>query len=362
VRTANGDDLLARALSVVHVGGSVEGAVVLERQITSRREVALARAPRLLATLAILIGVAAVVSLVVGRRVVGRPVDALAAKAERAGRGDFGGPLVLRQSDELGDLARAMNQMCADLAESSRMLASEVDAREQALNQLRRADRLMTVGRLAAGLAHELGTPINVVSERIKMAAAGEIAPDDVPRNNQRMLEQLDRMARIIRQLLDFARQRSPEKTDADLVKLLRHVADLLRPLAEKASVSVVLEASDGPATAKVDTQQIEQAVSNLLVNAFQAMPQGGVVALRLRHDPGGFCIEVVDHGTGIASSDLVRIFEPFFTTKDVGEGTGLGLSVVHSIVEEHGGQIEVDSEPGRGSTFRVLLPAGGLA
>jgi signal transduction histidine kinase len=190
------------------------------------------------------------------------------------------------------------------------------------------------------------------------MAAAGEIRPEDVPGNNQRMLEQLERMARIIRQLLDFARQRPPEKTDADLVKLLGHVAELLRPLAEKVGVSIALEVPVGHATARVDGQQIEQAVSNLLMNAFQAMPRGGAVALRLHREEGGFCIEVADRGTGIAKSDLVRIFEPFFTTKQVGEGTGLGLSVVHGIVEEHGGRIEVDSEVGSGSTFRVHLPA----
>ncbi len=308
----------AKALTIapVKVGETLIGAVSIESAMPSRYEVAMARAPRTILTLLSLVVIAALVSVVLGQQVVGKPVGALSAKADEADRG-----------------------------------------RALAVEQLRRGDRLMTVGRLAAGLAHELGTPLNVVAERVRMARAGELDAHELPENYTKILEQTARMERIIRQLLDFARQRPPEKAPVDLGQVVTRTLDVLRPLADKARVTVTLALPEVSAVATIDPQQIEQALTHLVMNALQAMPEGGTLHISVTGADRQWSIAVRDSGQGISASDREQVFEPFFTTKPVGQGTGLGLSVVHGIIQEHGGRVDLESEPGRGSTFTVRLP-----
>jgi signal transduction histidine kinase len=328
-----------------------------------------ARIPRKLLTAAAMVLLCGVVAWQIGARVVGRPVDQLIEKARRIGAGDFTRPLALERRDEISDLAAAMNAMAATLDASARRLADESAARIAALEQLRHADRLTTVGKLAAGLAHELGTPLNVVSGRAQMIASGEIAdPGDVVRSARVVREQADRMTRIVRQLLDCARHRGGERRDTDLDRLARETLALLAPLAARRGVRVACAGPEAPVRARVDAGQIQQALANLVMNAVQASPRDAEVSVRVSareiatppavRPPGRYAeLEVVDRGTGIPLDELPAIFDPFFTTKPVGEGTGLGLAVVHGIVEEHGGWVQVASEPGRGSRFTMSLP-----
>jgi two-component system, NtrC family, sensor kinase len=309
-----------------------------------------------------------VMALALGVFFVGRPVHALMDKARRIGNGDLGGPLTLRRRDELSLLADEMNLMCERLAEARTNLAREASARLQTVEQLRHADRLTTVGKLASGIAHELGTPLNVVAGRAKMVVRAAPSPDAVE-NAQIIAEQADRMTKIIRQLLDFARHRSAQKAPADLAQLTKQTLALLQPLAKKRGVTLQLEGEE-PVPAEIDVGQLQQALTNLVVNAIQSMSQGGRVTVTLARgfatpppDHGGaraefIDVEVADQGAGITPENLRRIFEPFFTTKEVGEGTGLGLSVTYGIVREHGGWIDVQSTPGRGSRFIMRLPA----
>jgi signal transduction histidine kinase len=176
-------------------------------------------------------------------------------------------------------------------------------------------------------------------------------------------------MTRIIRQLLEFARRRDPHKERHDVAAVARHGLELLRPLAQKRGVALSLDDQGGSCETRIDAVQIEQALTNLVVNAVQAMTTQGDVSVAVRReqrrppaDHGGpqgewIAVQVSDSGRGIAPEHLPRVFEPFFTTKDVGEGTGLGLSVAYGIVRDHGGWIEVQSEPGKGSTFTLFLP-----
>jgi signal transduction histidine kinase len=182
-----------------------------------------------------------------------------------------------------------------------------------------------------------------------------------------------DRMANIIRQLLDFARRRMPERTSVDLRHVTNQCVDLLRSLATKHNVELVVSGNES-LTANVDAAQIQQVVTNLVVNAIQAMPDGGTVSIDVqqrRAQPPGVtdateetycCLAVRDEGRGVSDDDRRHLFEPFFTTKDVGEGTGLGLSVSYGIVQDHHGWIDVKSEPGKGSCFTVFLPSLGTA
>jgi two-component system NtrC family sensor kinase len=306
---------------------------------------------------------AAALALGLGVVFIGRPISRLAAKARRVGTGDLTGPLELRQRDELGELAAEINLMCERLAD-------ERAAREQATEQLRHADRLTTVGKLASGLAHELGTPLNVVQGRAKLIVDREVEGDDVQQSARIVVEQAERMTALIRQLLDFARPRMLQKVSVNAPNLARRVCELVGTIARKANVTLVVPTPDDALHADADDGQLTQVVTNLVVNAIQATPSGGTVTIESRRIEqaappyvGGerrvwLAIEVQDTGAGMDEATCARVFEPFYTTKEVGDGTGLGLSVSWGIVREHGGWIDVASEPGVGSTFTVYLPS----
>lgn len=223
---------------------------------------------------------------------------------------------------------------------------------------MRRTDRLATVGQLAAGLAHEVGTPLGVIAGRAQMIASGEVVEREALDSARIVAEQAKRISGIVRQLLDFARKRPPEMTSVDLRALARSTAELLEPMARKQGVSVELAPEEPTGRARGDAGQLQQVLTNLVVNAVQATPRGKKVELAVRPAEDRW-VEVVvrDQGSGISPEVRDHVFEPFFTTKDVGEGTGLGLSVAHGIVEEHGGMIEVDTEVGQGSCFTIRLP-----
>ncbi|HEY5949098.1 MAG TPA: ATP-binding protein [Kofleriaceae bacterium] len=307
--------------------------------------------------------IAGLLALVLGVVFIGRPISRLAEKARRVGTGDLAGPLVLAQRDELGQLANEINLMCE-------RLAAERSAREAATEQLRHADRLTTVGKLASGIAHELGTPLNVVQGRARLIRDGEVEGAEVSESARIVLEQAERMTALIRQLLDFARPRALRKTSLGVGALVKRVCELVGTIARKANVKLACDCDDD-LRVDADEGQLHQVLTNLLINAIHAMPDGGTVeivtSLRDETPPpyietsadSWIAIEVRDSGTGMDAATRERIFEPFFTTKQVGEGTGLGLSVSWGIVREHGGWIDVESQPGAGSTFTVWLPRG---
>jgi len=254
------------------------------------------------------------------------------------------------------------------LLAAQKKLADETERRLAAGEQLRHADRLTTVGKLASGVAHELGTPLNVVSGRAKMIVRGQAVGPAVAESAQTIVEQSERMTQIIKQLLGFARRRQPQQKQESLRAIAERTLALLRHMAEKAGITFAsLDGVPDPVV-QVDTSMIEQALTNLVVNAIQAMPTGGTISVRLGADvitpPADIegpvaeyayvCVE--DQGVGMTSEQMTHAFEPFFTTKDVGEGTGLGLSVAYGIVRDHGGWIGVASEIGKGSRFSIYL------
>jgi signal transduction histidine kinase len=305
------------------------------------------------------------VTYLLGLALVGGPLKALVAQARRVGEGDLSYRIATSRRDEIATLALEMNRMCERLREareSERVQAS----------QLRHADRLATVGRLAAGLAHELGTPLNVVHARAKQMTASTLASADVNEKSRIIVEQVDRMTKLIRQLLDFARKRELQPVEVDVRALVDRAMTLLEPTIRKRGVSLAVAGGATPLEGQVDPEQMTQVVLNLVMNAVHASASGSSVSVALgrgramppaedgRSEQPCLRIEVRDEGTGIAPEALSHIFEPFFTTKEVGEGTGLGLSVAYGIVKDHGGWIDVVSRLGEGSTFTVWLPEGG--
>ena len=313
----------------------------------------------------------ALLAMWIGVILVGRPTRMLVEKVRRIGMGDLSGPLHARQNDELGEIALEVNAMCERLREAQLRIEKETEERIAAEQQLRHADRLMTVGKLASGMAHELGTPLNVVSGRAQMIFQGQSGGEEAKADARIIWEQTKRMTKIMRELLDFARPRPAQRAWIELRAIADQTLTMLAPMAR--SRDVELKVLDGePARANVDAAQMQQVLTNLIVNAIHAIQSGGNVTVGFRHavakapaDQGGrsgpcLVIEIQDTGCGIDASVVQRIFEPFFTTKDVGEGTGLGLSVTHGIVREHGGFITVHSVLGKGTTFSVHLPLDG--
>jgi signal transduction histidine kinase len=306
-------------------------------------------------------------SIALGVWLVGRPVAALVGKARRIGDGDFAHPLELPQRDELGMLANEINAMCGRLADATVRAEKETAARIQTIEQLRHADRLRTVGQLASGVAHEMGTPLNVVSARAQMLAAGTATAEQVVKYGQVIVRAADRMSTTIGQLLAFARRKPTRMARHDLRRVAAETLDLLRPMADKSHVRLEHRADPDEVSLDLDADAIQQALANLVVNAIHAMPSGGEVDLSVAYEarpasgphPGRHAlVRVKDQGSGIAPEHLERVFEPFFTTKDVGTGTGLGLAVTRGIVEEHRGWIEVESAVDRGTVFSIHLPA----
>ena len=242
----------------------------------------------------------------------------------------------------------------------------ERSSRALAVEQLRHAERLNIIGKLAAGVAHELGTPLNVISGSAEMLEGTEPTHSNVTRYTTIILEQTKKMTLIIRHLLDFGRRGGASRMTLDLNELGSHAVELLLPMANKRDCQLLFEAGPLSVPVVVNAMEIEQVFSNLIVNALQAMSKGGTarvrVAVEARETRGAAFrpfayVTVRDDGPGISEQDIPRVFYPFFTTNEVGEGTGLGLSVSYGIVEDHGGTIEVSSEQGSGACFGVLLP-----
>ncbi len=357
--------------AAVHLGDETPGVLELSESLEPRDAYVRSTVLRAAITALCLGIVCAALTFALGSSIVGRPVRALVEQARRIGAGDLGGQLDFPQHDEIAELGHEMNAMSLKLSDANARLVAETAARVRALEQLRHADRLVTVGKLASGIAHELGTPLNVVSGRAKMITQNAAA-DELTRNNARIvMEQSERMAQIIRQLLDFARAGKPNKSSVDLRHLVASTLSLLRPIAEKRRVTLQLDATDPVSEVVADAAQLQQVLTNLVVNAVQASAEASTVEIGLRASREGVrdsvehtapkngyaCITVADRGIGMSEDTLERIFEPFFTTKDVGEGTGLGLAVAYGIVQEHGGFITVESKLAEGSRFEVYLP-----
>jgi len=370
VEQVAGNESLLTYLPVT-VGGQQVGALEVAGPLTERDNEFRAEIMQILGRTALAALGAFVAVAVAGVFFVGRPMRSLVAKARRIGTGDLSGPLALKQRDEVGELASEINQMCERLAAAQARVEEETERRLAASEQLRHADRLTTVGKLASGVAHELGTPLNVVSGRAKMIVRGQVSGTALVESAQAIVDQADRMTNIIKQLLGFARRREPQRRKESLRGVVERTLALLRPLAEKSGIAFKPSHGEPEPFADIDVSQIEQALTNLVVNAIQAMPKGGTLTVHSCEEvispPAGApdsasgcyaCLHVEDTGVGMTSEQLRHAFEPFFTTKDVGSGTGLGLSVAHGIVRDHGGWIAATSTVDKGSRFSIYLPS----
>ena len=317
-----------------------------------------------------LVSVTALSGLVIGIGgiyYVGRPLRHLIARVDAIAEGDWTPREPLSARDELGRLSSAIESMCRSLTSGRRRVEEETRRRLDTVDQLRRAERLGTVGRLAAGMAHEVGTPLAVVSGRAELIASGRLSDDQTRDNAGIIKREADRIADIVRQLLGFARGGGGARQSLCLEELMNEVGRLMNPIAEKSGAEVIVKTDSvediDPQVAKrrcqiaADRSQVQQVVTNLVSNAIDASATR--IELACRPDAeDGVLMTVRDNGDGMDDDTREHLFEPFFTTKDVGRGTGLGLSIVYGILQEHDAAIEVISRVGEGTTFQIRWPA----
>jgi len=295
----------------------------------------------------------------------------VARLAERIGAGELSARAdETEANDEVTRLAREMNRMAERLLESRQRVEDLEADRAVVLEELRHSDRLRTAGQLASTLAHELGTPLNVVTGHARILEQDENLHGEARASARVVLEQGARMTRIMQDLLGFVRRKPNRRRPHDVVELAREAVRLLEHIARRARVTLEVDATNGPSEAELDDQQTLQVLTNLITNAIEASTAGATVKVELAcveaAPPVGVVgtagkhvrVRVIDRGLGVDPADLPKLFEPFFSRRANDEGTGLGLAIVSGIVREHRGWIDVSSEPGRGTTFEVYLPA----
>jgi signal transduction histidine kinase len=234
-------------------------------------------------------------------------------------------------------------------------MAEEERARLQ--EQLRHADRLATIGQLAAGVAHELNEPLEIILAFSELVNENPDAPEQIVRDLEKILAASLHAREIVKNLLIFARQMPTIESTVDLSDIAAEALAFLESRFDKDNVRCVRELAPDLPAVTADPGQLNQVIVNLVVNAVQAMPEGGTLTVRTRADGEFVRLEVEDTGIGMTEETMRSIFLPFFTTKEVGKGTGLGLPVVHGIVTAHGGTVTAESEPGKGSRFEVRIP-----
>jgi signal transduction histidine kinase len=363
-----------RAYFPIRTPGGPVGALELSEPLASQQGFARRHSLRLATTALLILAVAGGLMAAVGEMVIGRRVRALGNQARRIGEGELSVQVSVRGNDELSRLARAMNGMARHLTEMRDGLRREHEAHVKTIESLRHAERLTTLGQLASGVAHELGTPLNVVAGRAKLIAREKLGGPEVAESADVIVEQADRMTGIIQRLLEFARRRPPRMSEFDAAEMIRKVRQMMVQIAEQKEVSIELRGCEGEVPASGDSSQIQQVLVNLVMNGIQSMPQGGPLTItldRARARPPSAegsderqCvrIEVRDRGVGIPEEDLPHVTEPYFTTKPAGAGTGLGLSIAQGIVEEHGGWMDIRSSKEDGTRVAVFLPTEGQA
>lgn len=232
----------------------------------------------------------------------------------------------------------------------------DVGERKRLQEQLRKTERMAELGTVASGMAHEIGTPMNVIMGRAEYLME-RVQEEPIKKGLQTIVAQVERITKVMNQLLSFARRRPPERRAVDLNEIVENSVDIFHERFAKSRIRVELQLDADCPRVHADADQMHQVLINLIMNAVHAMPEGGI--LKIHTSPAGDMIRLAlsDTGHGIPRQALDHIFEPFFTTKEFGKGTGLGLTVVKGILEEHGGTIAVSSEPEKGTTFSVLLP-----
>jgi signal transduction histidine kinase len=324
---------------------------------------------RLLPVLLVFVVTFALAIYVMFMRRVATPLRRLVEAIDGVSKGDLSRAVLPERDDEIGSLAGRFNAMMSYLREAREKEAHATAARVDTEAHLRHAEKLATIGQMAAEIAHEVGTPLNVIGGRARSLGRRASEPAEVEKNAEIISTQVDRITRIISQVLDYSRKNRPTTAEVDVEKTLRDSLEFLERNLKQHQVEVTLTCEPELRPIPGDPDEIQQVCMNLIMNAIQAMPTGGKLAIALEYvirrkegldlaPPSPYLMMAfADTGPGVPPADRARIFDAFFTTKDKGEGSGLGLPVSHGIVKDHDGWMEVGDCPEGGAVFRVFLP-----
>lgn len=279
--------------------------------------------------------------------------------------------VVLRNISDRKQAEENLRHTSEELRAKNEALARSNEMLSAAQHAAARAQRLSAIGQFAATVAHKIGTPLTALSGHVQLLMEDLSLPSKVRGRLQTVEAQIERTSRIIQDLLLYTRRAPPVRAKIDINDCLRECASLFRTECERQHVACITELTADLPLVEADRQHMQEAFNHLIENALQAMPNGGSLCLRTAtadpvtlgrglHQTGAVAIEIADTGHGIKPDHSAQIFQPFFTTKQAGRGTGLGLAIVQETVRAHDGRITVDSEPGKGTTFTIKLPAAG--
>ncbi len=271
--------------------------------------------------------------------------------------GQLGTVMGLRSNGEEFPVEAAISHNTVAGKKFYTVILRDISERKKLEEQLRRTERVAELGTLASGMAHEIGTPMNVILGRAEYLM-DRVKEEPTKKGLQTIITQVERITKVMNQLLAFARRKPPERGPLQLKDIVENGMELFQERLEKSRVTVETSLDDACPKVLADSDQLSQVFINLVMNAIHAMqPGGGTLRVGLAQDHDMVKLTVADTGHGIPEEALPQIFEPFYTTKEFGKGTGLGLTVVKGIIEEHQGSITVESEEGNGTTFTIFLP-----
>jgi signal transduction histidine kinase len=363
-RSIGGEDYFSMILPL-QVQGQRVGAIEIVQPISFvRADIARARLHIAITALLLFITILLVVT-VVTRYSLARPIQELLDGALAVGRGDLTYRVRVRSSaGELARLAQEFNRMADSLAEQRRASIREAEERLALERKLRHSERLAVLGQLAAGVAHEMGAPLQVIDGRAKQLLHNTDAPLETRQRNLTIIRnQAERISRIVRQLLNLARPYNLRLQPVKLSSLVDETVEMIETQAENAGVEIVVSQDERGAAVEADPEFIQQVLLNVCRNGIQATAPGGRLRLECLSDAAEkdgrrfAALRVSDTGVGIPPEHLPKVFDPFFTTKIVSEGVGLGLPISNRIVEEHGGWIEAANGEEGGAVFTIYLP-----
>lgn len=303
------------------------------------------------------------------RRYISQPIEGLLSQTQALSHGNMSARVANPSRDEIGELGRSFNQMAENLEQAQEelkewgtTLEQKVEERtiemQEIQSQLIRSAKLASMGELVAGIAHEINNPLTGILMFASLSSKHKDVPLQVKENLDLIVAETGRCAKIVRGLLEFARESVPEKTPSSINAIITQTLELVSHQSIFQDVDINSQLGEDIPQVELDADQWQQVFVNMIINAGQAMPQGGTLTITTHFLEAVNSVQIIleDTGTGISREHLERIFDPFFTTKEQ-KGFGLGLSVTYGIIQNHGGKVDVQSTEGEGTRFSILLP-----
>lgn len=351
-----GRNVYSYYVPLTDTGGRINGLLQLTRRGRDFSDDIRSIRTKGIMSLAVLLTLLSVVLLYGHHRALGMHLGRLNSSMSRIARGERRHRFRNQGPKEIIELGESFNHMLNSIEEAEEAIMEHRRSQDRLEQKLRQSEKMAALGTLAAGTAHELGTPLSVISGKAQRALRREDVSEVQRRTLADIREEVTRMEHIIRQLLDFSRRGPFRCSPASPASIAAAAASAVEEDARSYGAVIKLDGDQNAPKVVMDPVRIHQALSNLLRNAVQCSP-ACKVRVSWKQKDAALCFEVEDDGPGVPQDNRSRIFEPFFTTRPVGEGTGLGLAVVHSVADEHGGWVEVTEGEMGGALFRLMIP-----